>query len=127
MKVHMAIPIAFGILSSVGCADQQAHAQTSSEASSSVGAGEQQKPALTPAQRRATYDAATKDKDKTAKVQFPPVIGAEVPPMIELYTLPDNVLAENHAAESYEYTLEQDKVVLVDPTRMRVVDVIGPD
>jgi hypothetical protein len=127
MKVHMAVPIAFGILSSIGCANRLAHAQTGTEASSSLGTGEQQKPALTPAQRRATYAAASKDRGKVAKVQFPPVIGAEVPPMIELYTLPDEVLAENHAAESYEYTMEYDKVVLVDPTRMRVVDVIGPD
>jgi hypothetical protein len=123
----MAIPVAFAILSSVGCADQQAHAQTGTEASSSLGIGEQQKPALTPAQRRTTYVTASKDKGKTAKVRFPPVIGADVPPMIELYALPDEVLAENHAAEYYAYTKENDKVVLVDPTRMRVVDVIGPD
>jgi hypothetical protein len=127
MKASMVIPIAFGIFSSVACANLPASAQTSTEASSGLGAAGQQQAALTPAQRRATYAAASKDQGKTAKVQFPAVIGAEVPPMIELYTLPDEVLAENHAAGSYEYTMEQDKVVLVDPTRMRVVDVIGPD
>lgn len=127
MKVHKAVSIAVGILASAGCAGQQAHAQTGTETSSNLGTNEQQKPVLTPDQRRDTYAAVSKDKSKAAKVQFPPVVGAEVPPMLELHTLPYKVLAENHDAEFYNYTVENDKVVLVDPTRMRVVDVIGPD
>lgn len=125
MKLHMAIPIAFGILSSAGCL--QAHAQTSTEASPGLGLNAPQKPALTPAERREAYAIASKDKSKVAAVQFPPVIGAEVPPMIGLHSLPDKLLAENHDAEFYDYTIVDDKMVLVDPTRMRVVDIIGPD
>jgi hypothetical protein len=83
-------------------------------------------PALTPAQRRVIYAAVGKDKSKTANKPFPAAVGADVPPMLKLYALPDQVLAENRSANFYEYTLVQDKVVLVDPTRMRVVDVIGP-
>jgi hypothetical protein len=40
--------------------------------------------------------------------------------------LPDDVLAANPAAKFYKYTMVQDQVVLVDPTHMRVIDVIGP-
>lgn len=127
MKTHMAIPVAFSMLSIVGYADQQAQAQTATDPSSGLGVNEQQKPPLSPGQRRTLYDSVAKDKSKTAKVYFAPTVGADVPPMIELYTLPDQVVAENHTAESFGYTLEQDKVVLVDPTRMRVVDVIGPN
>ncbi len=127
ISVRVAIPIAVGVLSIVGCADRQAQAQTDPDAPSGPGVNEQQKPPLTQVQRRVIYDSVAKDKSRTAKVHFAPAIGADVPPMIELYTLPDQVLAENHAAGSYEYTLEQDKVVLVDPTKMRVVDVIGPN
>lgn len=127
MKAHIAISILAGVVASAACAGQQAHAQTGTEASSSLGAADRQKPVLTPAQRRDTYAAVSKDKSKKARVQFPPVVGAEVPPMLELHTLPDKVLAENHDAEFYNYTIENDKVVLVDPTRMRVVEVIGPD
>jgi len=81
---------------------------------------------LTPEQRRAIYAAVGHDRAKTAKKPFLAAVGADVPPMLELYALPDQVLAENRAANFYEYTLVQNKVVLVDPTRMRVVDVIGP-
>jgi hypothetical protein len=126
MKIDMTICLAVGILAA-GCAGQQACAQSGTETSSGLSANEPQKPVLTPAQRRDTYATATKDKSKTAAVRFPPVVGAEVPPMLELHTLPDKVLAENHDAGFYSYTVENDKVVLVDPTRMRVVDVIGPD
>jgi hypothetical protein len=42
------------------------------------------------------------------------------------YALPDDAVADNPAAKFYKYTMLQDQVVLVDPTRMRVIDVIGP-
>jgi Protein of unknown function (DUF1236) len=46
--------------------------------------------------------------------------------MIELYALPDDILAANPATKFYQYTVVEDRVVLVDPTRMRVIAVIGP-
>jgi hypothetical protein len=60
-------------------------------------------------------------------VALPAEIGAEVPPMIELNPLPDEAVADNPSAKFYEYTMVQDRVVLVDPTKMQVVDVIGPN
>ena len=81
---------------------------------------------LTPAQRIAIYDQVSKDKSKVAPKDFSPVIGADVPPMIELYMLPDDAVAGVPAAKLYKYTMVENKVVLVDPTKMRVVDVIGP-
>jgi hypothetical protein len=88
--------------------------------------GVEQKLELTAAQRSAIYAAVSNDRSKAATKQFPTVIGAEVPPMIELYALPDDVVAADPAAKLYEYTLVQDQVVLVDPTKMRVIGVIGP-
>jgi Protein of unknown function (DUF1236) len=125
MKLGSAIPTALsavGLLS--GSLVQPVCAQTTAPDSQS--AVEQPQLALTPAQRRIIYDAVRKDKAKQAKPQFPAAVGASVPPMIELHALPDTVLAENRTANFFEYALVQDKVVLVDPTRMRVVDVIGP-
>jgi hypothetical protein len=81
---------------------------------------------LTPEQRTAIYNNVSKDKNKVASKDFSPVIGADVPPMIELYTLPDDAVASIPAAKLYKYTMVEGKVVLVDPTKMRVVDVIGP-
>jgi hypothetical protein len=131
MKAHktiqLAVPVTIGLLSVVGGADRPALAQTAPDPSSGLGVNEQPKPQLTLGQRRTIYASVANDKSKTAKVHFVPIVGADVPPMIELHTLPDQVLAENHDATSFEYTVEADKVVLVDPTRMRVVDVIGPN
>lgn len=84
----------------------------------------EQKPLLTPAQRSAIYAEVSKDKSKTSPKDFSPVIGADVPPMIELYTLPDGALASVPGAKLYKYTMVEKKVVIVDPTRMRVIDVI---
>jgi Protein of unknown function (DUF1236) len=47
-----------------------------------------------------------------------------VPPMIDLYTLPDDLLANNAATQLYKFTEVDDQVVLVDPTKMRVIAVI---
>jgi uncharacterized protein DUF1236 len=86
----------------------------------------EQKPLLTSAQRGAIYTQVSKDKSKPAATGFPAVIGADVPPRIELYALPDDALTEVPAVKLYKYTMVEDKVVVVDPTRMRVIDVIGP-
>jgi Protein of unknown function (DUF1236) len=86
----------------------------------------EQKLILSQAQRTAIYDQVSKDKSKVAPKDFSPLIGADVPPMIELYTLPDDAVAGVPAAKLYKYTMVDNKVVLVDPTKMRVVDVIGP-
>jgi hypothetical protein len=89
-------------------------------------AGVSQKLELTAAQRSAIYATISKDRSKMSPQRFPAVIGAEVPPMINLYALPDDIVAGIPAAKLYECTMVEDKVVLVDPTRMRVVDTIGP-
>ena len=81
---------------------------------------------LTVAQRTKIYAAVSKDRSKTSPQRFPVAIGAEVPPMINLYALPDDIVAGNPAAKLIQCTMVGDKVVLVDPTRMRVVDTIGP-
>jgi Protein of unknown function (DUF1236) len=86
----------------------------------------EQKLILSPAQRTAIYDQVSRDKSKVTPKDFSPVIGADVPPMIELYALPDEAVAGVPAAKLYKYTMVEGKVVLVDPTKMRVVDVIGP-
>ena len=51
--------------------------------------------ALTPAQRSAIYQEVHKDKSKVAPSRFAAHVGAEVPPMIELYMLPDDSLARS--------------------------------
>jgi Protein of unknown function (DUF1236) len=80
---------------------------------------------LTAAQKSAIYQAVHKDKSKVAPSRFATGVGAEVPPMIELYALPDDILANNPVTKYYKFTRVDDRVVLVDPTKMRVIAVIG--
>ncbi len=81
---------------------------------------------LSAAQRSAIYQAVQKDRSKVAPGRFATNVGSDVPPMIELYTLPDDILAQNPVARLYKFTRVEDQIVLVDPTQMRVIAVIGP-
>ncbi len=134
MKRHEAVPLVLATLILCGWLGAPfAGAQTNNPGTMSNRTGDtavsgavEQKPLLTPAQRSAIYAEVSKDKSKTSPKDFSPVIGADVPPMIELYALPDDALVSIPEVKLYEYTMVEDKVVIVDPTRMRVIDVIGP-
>jgi hypothetical protein len=79
---------------------------------------------LTPEQKTAIFDAVQPAEAKVkAPGNVPATVGAQVPPATELYFLPDRALA---IAPEAKYTVAQNRVVLVDPTTMRVVDVIPP-
>jgi Protein of unknown function (DUF1236) len=120
MKGYGIARIAVATLALVfAAAAQNIHAQNAD-------AGVSQKLELTAAQRSAIYATISKDRSKMSPQRFPAVIGAEVPPMINLYALPDDIVSGIPAAKLYQCTVVEDKVVLVDPTRMRVVDTIGP-
>lgn len=81
--------------------------------------------ALTPEQRTTIAQAV---RASNRKVNVPPgvsaQVGSELPASLELYMLPDATLAQIPAAKLYKYTMVNDRVVLVDPTTMRVVDIL---
>lgn len=80
---------------------------------------------LTPEQKSAILDAVRPSGAKLkAPGNVPVSVGAQVPPATELYFLPDKALATAPEAKGVKYTVAQNRVVLVDPTTMRVVDVI---
>ena len=80
---------------------------------------------LTLPQKTAILDAIRQEgKPIASPTNFVVSIGAPVPPQLELYVLPDRALATVPDAKSVKYTMVQDQIVLVDPTTMRVVDVI---
>jgi hypothetical protein len=84
--------------------------------------------ALTPAERSAILDAVRHDSQKPNS-KMPPdsavSVGVQLPPAIALRILPDAALAQAPAAKTVQYTLIGNRVVLVDPTNMRVVDIIN--
>ncbi|MCC6890242.1 MAG: DUF1236 domain-containing protein [Hyphomicrobiales bacterium] len=95
---------------------------------STVGRGDPQATQLrlTEAQRSSIVQAVrSENKAVTPPPSFNVTIGASVPPAIELYLLPDSVLANVPEAKQVKYTVVQNQIVLVDPTTMRVVDVIA--
>jgi len=81
--------------------------------------------ALTGAQKAVILEQVRKERGKPpSPINFVVSVGAPVPPSLELYILPDAALAAVPEAKIVKYTLLQNKIVLVDPTTMRVVDVI---
>jgi hypothetical protein len=79
---------------------------------------------LTPAQRTTILNAIRQDTRRSSPINFVVSVGAPVPPSIELYMLPDKALSDVPQAKIVKYTVVQDQIVLVDPTTMRVVDVL---
>src|SRR5947209_16895019 len=77
-------------------------------------------------QRARIYQTLTKNKLNTPPPPMRVAIGADVPPSAELYTMSDNILAEFPATKIYKYTVVQNQVVIVDPTTLKVVDIIRP-
>jgi hypothetical protein len=83
---------------------------------------------LTPTQKTAIFEAVKQSEVKpTAPPRMAPTavaVGAQLPPSIELHVLPDAALAQAPETKLLQYTVVDSQVVLVDPTTMRVVDII---
>ncbi len=76
-------------------------------------------------QKQAILQAVNREKSRVRQPGgFDVKVGGPVPPSIELYSLPDNALIEVPVTKLYKYTMVHDQVVLVDPIRMRIVDVL---
>jgi hypothetical protein len=115
------------LLAGAGVASAQIGSPPPTVQDGTIGRGEINPPQwrLTETQRSAIA-AAVKRNNKAAEpsISFVASVGAPVPPAIELYLLPDKILAEVPAARSVKYTVIKNQLVLVDPTTMRVVDII---
>jgi hypothetical protein len=81
---------------------------------------------LDAAQRAAIVTAVRDAKIPPPNHSFNTTVGARVPPSIELYALPVAALSQAPDVSKLRYTMVQNQVVLVDPTDMRVVDLIRP-
>jgi Protein of unknown function (DUF1236) len=118
------------LLAALGLAGVSGPARAQTPPSTSLGTADPAAPlALTPAEKTAILNAVRQDKAKPdAKMppNSPPVsVGVQLPASIALRILPDAALAQAPAAKTVQYTLIGNQVVLVDPTNMRVVDIIN--
>jgi hypothetical protein len=83
--------------------------------------------ALTPMQKSAIFEAMRATDPQSSAPSIAPrtvAVGAQLPPSIELRVLPDAALAQAPETKLLQYTVVDSQVVLVDPTTMRVVDII---
>jgi hypothetical protein len=78
--------------------------------------------ALAPAQKAAIYNLVAALKARWPAGAVSDTIGATVPPTAELHAIPAET--ETDDTPQLKYAFMEDKVVVVDPIRMRVVDVI---
>lgn len=79
---------------------------------------------LTPMQRSAIYNAVTRQRPRSSSRGVVALIGAPVPPAAALRDLPDEAGLGPAGGGLLKYAMVADEVVVVDPIRMRVVDVI---
>lgn len=79
---------------------------------------------LSSVQRNAVYNAVVKKRMRSFSPGIVATIGAPVPPSVALRDLPDQAMLGAHDRGLLKYATVADEVVLVDPIRMRVVDVI---
>jgi uncharacterized protein DUF1236 len=83
---------------------------------------------LTRAERTAIFAAVRQDKGRpNTRMPLDSLVsvGVQLPPSIALRILPDTALAQAPAAKTVQYTVIENQVALVDPTNMRVVDIIN--
>jgi hypothetical protein len=80
---------------------------------------------LTAAQKKSIYNAVFQQPVKTYTFELATSIGAEVPPSVELADLPSDVIGGEPWAAGLKYATAGDNIiVVVDPVRRRIVDVI---
>jgi Protein of unknown function (DUF1236) len=84
--------------------------------------------ALTAAQRSAIYNAVVQQRLRPAGTGIPVTIGAPVPRSAELHDLPNPAAAGDtwikSSAGDLKYAMVEDDIVVVDPLRMQVVEII---
>src|SRR5580658_6699948 len=80
---------------------------------------------LTAAQKKSIYNAIFQQPAKTYTFELATSVGADVPSSVELTDLPGDVIAGEPWAAGLKYAMAGDNmIVVVDPVRRRVVDVI---
>jgi hypothetical protein len=124
MQAHVrAGLIAFVLLSATG---GFAAAQTTSPVSKSEQSQDLKPLNLTPTQKEAIFTAVRRSSLSITK---PPsslsvAIGAQVPASTQIDTLPDAVVADLPELRSFRFTIVNNTLLLIDPTLMRVVEII---
>jgi len=122
--IALALLASAGFAANIGSAAAQGFPGAAGDVQSKA-MGDPSQLKLTPAQRTAILSAVLQE---SGNVKPPPrfevSIGGQVPPSIELYMLPSSAMLQSPELRSLKYTMVQNQVVLVDPTTMRIIDIL---
>ena len=81
---------------------------------------------LTDAQKQTIFTSVTNQNFKnSAPPDFQPIVGAVVPPSIELEDMPKTIVQLAPRTEGFQLARVVNQVVIVDPKTRRVVEVIA--
>ena len=121
------IAVALGT-ETVFAAEQASPAQSNAGAGSRAEFTKDPRLDLNDGQERMIYQGITNANKQVAPKDMPMIVGAMVPGSLELKQLPSFITQEVSAVKNLAYVkLQDDKVLLVDPTSRVVQDVITKD
>lgn len=116
---HTAISLA--LIAGVGVANAQTTVITREPAQTQTVVTTTQPLQLTPAQRQTIYRTIVKEQVKPAQATVEYRVGMRVPETVQLYSVPQPVIAEVPAASTYKYIVVNNRVLLIDPATSEVV------
>ena len=124
MKLHLTtIATVAALASGVGVASAAGNHAMSNASTPTMA---QDSLSLTSAQERTAWkDISRQANSQTAPSGFSPTIGATVPTDISLKPVPAKVASQLSTLRPYDYALLQGRLLIVNPSDKKVVDVIN--
>jgi uncharacterized protein DUF1236 len=121
------LPIAALVLiSGMGLASAASSSSTTPSSTSSMGQQTAKDSlSLSKAQERTAWNDISKEGSKqSAPSNFTAFVGAQVPGSINLHSMPADVASQVPALKPYDYALLQERLLIINPSDKKVVDVI---
>jgi uncharacterized protein DUF1236 len=128
MKLHLTTIAAIAAFASgIGAASAAGnHAMSSNSMTPAMQSKAKDTLSLTNSQERTAWRAMSRQAgNQTAPSNFTPSVGAKVPSDITLKPVPAKVAARVSPLKPYDYAVLQNKLLIVNPTDKKVVDVIN--
>jgi hypothetical protein len=127
MKLHLiAVATAVALVSATGAVSAADSGAMSKKPTAAMQSMAKTSLSLTRSQQRTAWRDISKEASRqSAPANFKASIGATVPADISLQAVPANVASRVSALKSYDYALLHDKLLIVNPSDKKVVDVIA--
>ena len=125
MKKRIAIALASGLLlAGAGAAAAASTSQSSSTTMAKPGASKSLS-LLTAQQKTAWDDIKGQASNQTAPAGFQATVGSAVPASVKIQPIPSKAAADVPALKSYDFAMVDGKLLIVNPSDKKIVDVIS--